>query len=190
MVKQKMARLNINILGISELKWTRMGKFHSDDHYSYYCGKKAFRGNGEPSQSKKKKVQNAVFGYIKNGKMISATFQGKPFSITVIQDYTLTTDAKEVEVDQVHDDLQEFLELPPKQMSFSSSVQFSSVAQSCLTLCDPMKCSTPSLPVHHQLLEFTQTHFHRVSDAIQPSHPLSSPSLPAPNPSQHQSLFQ
>ena len=55
MVKQKMARLNINILGISELKWTRMGKFHSDDHYSYYCGKKAFRGNGEPSQSKKKK---------------------------------------------------------------------------------------------------------------------------------------
>ena len=64
-----------------------------------------------------------------------------------------------------------------------SSVQFSSVAQSCLTLCDPMNCSTPGLPVHHQLLEFTQSHVHRVSDAIQPSHPLSSPSLPAPNPS-------
>ena len=73
---------------------------------------------------------------------------------------------------------------------FSSSVQFSSVAQSCPTLCDPMNCSTPGLPVHHQLLEFTQTHVHWVSDAIQPSHPLSSPFPPAPNPSQHQRLFQ
>ena len=67
--------------------------------------------------------------------------------------------------------------------------QFSSVAQSCPTLCDPMNCSTPGLPVHHHLPEFTQTHVRRVSDAIQPSHPLSSPS-PAPNPSQHQGLFQ
>ena len=70
------------------------------------------------------------------------------------------------------------------------SVQFSSVAQSCLTLCNSMNRSTPGLPVHHQLLEFTQTHAHRVSDAIQPSHPLSSPSSPALNPSQHQDLFQ
>ena len=70
------------------------------------------------------------------------------------------------------------------------SVQFSSVAHSCPTLCDPMNRSMPGLPVHHQLLEFAQTHVHRVSDAIQPSHPLSSPSPPAPNPSQHQSLFQ
>ena len=70
------------------------------------------------------------------------------------------------------------------------SVQFSSVAQSCPTLCDPMNRSTPGLPVHHQLLEFTQTHVHRISDAIQPSHPLLSSSPPAPNPSQHQSLFQ
>jgi len=70
------------------------------------------------------------------------------------------------------------------------SVQFRSVTQSCLTLCDPMNCSTPGLPVHHQLPEFTQTHIHRVSDAIQPSHPLSFPSPPAPIPSQHQSLFQ
>ena len=70
-----------------------------------------------------------------------------------------------------------------------SSVQFSSVTQSCPTLCDPMNCSTPGLPVHYQLLECTQTHIHRVSDAIQPSHPLSSPSPPTPNPSQHQSLF-
>ena len=69
-------------------------------------------------------------------------------------------------------------------------VQFSSVAQSCPALCDPMNRSTPGLPVHHQLPEFTQTHVHRVCDAIQPSHPLPSPSPPAPNPSQHQSLFQ
>ena len=71
-----------------------------------------------------------------------------------------------------------------------SSVQFSSVSQSCLTLCNPVKHSTPGLPVHHQLPELTQTHVHQVSDAIQPSHPLSSPSPPARNPSQHQSLFQ
>ena len=80
------------------------------------------------------------------------------------------------------------------KISFSKTlqfyVQFSSVAQSCPTLCDPMNHSTPGLPVHHQLPEFTQTHVHRVSDAIQQSHLLSSPSPPAPNPSQHQSLFQ
>ena len=70
------------------------------------------------------------------------------------------------------------------------SVQFSSVARSCPTLCDPMSCSTPGLLVHHQLPEFIQTHAHRVSDAIQPSYPPSSPSPPAPNPYQHQSLFQ
>ena len=70
------------------------------------------------------------------------------------------------------------------------SQSVSSVAQSCPTLCDPMNRSTPGLPVHHQLPEFTETHVHQVSDAIQPSHPLSSPSPPAPNPSQHQSLFQ
>ena len=71
-----------------------------------------------------------------------------------------------------------------------SSVQFSSIAQLCPTLWDPMNRSMPGLPVHHQLPEFTQTHVHQVSDAVQPSHPLSSPSLPAPNPFQHQSLFQ
>ena len=74
--------------------------------------------------------------------------------------------------------------------SDNSLVQFSSDTQSCPTLCDPMNRSTPGLPVHHKLPEFTQTHVHRVSDAIQPSHPFSSPSLPAPSPSQHQSLFQ
>ena len=71
-----------------------------------------------------------------------------------------------------------------------SSVQFSSVAQSSLTVCDPMNCSMPGLPVHHQLPEFTQTHVHWVGDAFQPSYPLSSPSSPVPNPAQHQSLFQ
>ena len=75
--------------------------------------------------------------------------------------------------------------------TFRSSVQtVSSVAQSFPTLCDPMNCSTPGLPVHHKLPEFTQTHAYRVSDAIQPSHPLLSPSPPAPSPSQHQGLFQ
>ena len=75
-------------------------------------------------------------------------------------------------------------------LPYMVSVQFSSVAQSCPTLCDPINRSTPGLPVHHQLPEFTQIHIHWVSDAIQPSHPLSSPSPPAPNPSQRQSLFQ
>ena len=71
-----------------------------------------------------------------------------------------------------------------------TKIQFSSVAQSCLTLSDPMNHSTPGLPVHHRLPKFNQTHMHRVGDAIQPSHPLPSPSLPAPNPSQHQGVFQ
>ena len=78
----------------------------------------------------------------------------------------------------------------PPGLTEACPVQFSSVAQSCPTLCDPMNRSTPGLPVHHQLPEFTQTHVHLVSDAIQPSHLLSSPSPPAPNPYQHQSLFQ
>ena len=77
----------------------------------------------------------------------------------------------------------------PVRLFFNIS-QFSSVAQLCPILCDPMNCSTPGLPVHHQLPEFIQTHVHQVSDAIQPSHPLSSPFPPAPSPSQHQSLFQ
>ena len=75
-------------------------------------------------------------------------------------------------------------------MSPPGRIQFSSVAQSCPTLCNPMDCSMPGFPVHHQLLEFAQTHIHRVGDVVQPSHPPSSPSPPAPNPSQHQSLFR
>ena len=77
-----------------------------------------------------------------------------------------------------------------KAVSIHCSVQFSSVTQSCPTLCDPMNCSTPGLPIHHQLLEFTQTYVHWVGDAIQPSHPLSSPSPPAINLCQHQELFK
>ena len=77
-----------------------------------------------------------------------------------------------------------------RESDMTEATQIRSVAQSCPTLCDPMNRSTPGLPIHHQLPEFTQTHIHRVSDAIQLSHPLSSPSPPAPNPSQHQSLFQ
>ena len=81
-------------------------------------------------------------------------------------------------------------ETPSALRCLSYLIQIRSVAQSGPTLCDPMNHSTPGLPVHHQLPEFTQTHLHQVSHAIQPSHPLSSPSPPAPNPSQHQSLFQ
>ena len=84
---------------------------------------------------------------------------------------------------------QQFL-IYPSCISFCTNDQIRSVAQLCPTVCNPMNRSTPGLPVHHQLPEFTETHVHRVSDAIQPSHPLSSPSPPAPNPSQHQSLFQ
>ena len=102
-----------------------------------------------------------------------------------------SSNAEEAEVERFYEDLQDLLELTPKKdVHFIIGVQFSSVTQSYLTLCDPMNRNTPGLPVHHQLPEFTQTHVHRVSDAIQPSHPLSSPSPPAPNPSQHQSLFQ
>ena len=84
----------------------------------------------------------------------------------------------------------ELVSLPLQTLLYPNSVQFSSVTQTYPTLCDPMNRSTPGLPVHHQLPEFTQTHIHRVDDAIQLSRPLSSPSPPAPNPSQHQSLFQ
>ena len=126
-VKQEMARVNVDILGISKLKWTGMGEFNSDDYYIYYCRQESLRRNGVAIMVNKR-VQNEV--------------------------------------------------------------QFSSVAQSGLTLCDSMNCSMPGFPVHPQLMKFTQTHIHRVSDAIQPSHPLSSPSPPAPNCSQHQSFFQ
>ena len=96
---------------------------------------------------------------------------------------------KKIYLNQILTDIEGHID-NPLQYSRGPSVQFNSVTQSCLNLCDPMNRSMPGLPVHHQLPEFTQIHAHRVGDAIQPSHPLSSPSPPAPNPSQHQGLFQ
>ena len=112
--------------------------------------------------------------------MISVHLQGKPLNMIV---YTPITNAEEAGVEGFYEDLQDLLELTPKEMSFSSSVQFGSVTQSCLTLCNPMDCSMPGFFVHHQLPELAQTHVHRVSDAIQPSHPLLPPSPPAIFPS-------
>ena len=117
-VKQEMARVNINILGISELKWMEMGKFNSDDHYIYYCGQESFRRN--VALILNKSIQNAVLGCnFKNDRMISVHFQGKRFNITVIQVYVPTTD-EEAEAEQFYDDLQDLLELTLKKMSFSS----------------------------------------------------------------------
>ena len=92
-VKQEMARVNVDILGISELKWTGMGEFHSDDHYIYYCEQESLRGNGV-AIIVNKRVRNAVLGCnLKNDRMISVRFQGKPFNITVIQVYVPTSNA-------------------------------------------------------------------------------------------------
>ena len=114
-----MARVNVDILGISELKWTRMGEFNSDDHYIYYCGQESLRRNGE-AITVNKRVRNAVLGCnLKNDRMISLRFQGKPFNITVIQVYALTTDAEEAEVERFYEDIQDLLELTPQKMSFS-----------------------------------------------------------------------
>ena len=97
-IKQEMARVNMDILGISELKWTGMGEFNPDDHYIYYCGQESFRRNGA-AIIVNKRVQNAVLGCnLKNSRMISAHFQGKPFNITVIQVYAPTSNAEEAEV--------------------------------------------------------------------------------------------
>ena len=106
-----MTRVNIDILGISQLKWTRMGEFNSDDHYIYYCGQESLRRNGIVLIVKKR-VLNAVLGCsLKNDRMISVRFQGKPFNITVIQVYTPTSNAEEAEVEEFYEDLQDLLEL-------------------------------------------------------------------------------
>ena len=115
-----MARVNINILGISELKWTGMGKFNSDGHYVYHCGQESLRRNGVAIMVNKR-VQNAVLGFnLKNDIMISVHFQGKPFNITVIQAYAPTSNVEEAEVERFYEDLQDLLELTPPKMSFSS----------------------------------------------------------------------
>ena len=114
-----MARMNINILGISELKWTGMCEFNSDDHYIYYCGQESLRRNGG-ALIVNKRVRNAVLGCnCKNNRMISVRFQDKPFNITVIQVYAPTSNAEEAEVERFYEDLQLLLELTPKMMSFS-----------------------------------------------------------------------
>ena len=114
-IKQEMARMSIDILGISELKWTRMGEFNSDDHYIYYCGQESLRRNGV-AIIVNKRVQNAVLGCnLKNNRIISIHFQGKPFNIMVIQVYAPISNAEEAEVEQFYEDLQDRLELTPKK---------------------------------------------------------------------------
>ena len=114
-VKQEMARVNVDILGISELKWTGMGEFTSDDHYIYYCGQESLRRDGVAIMVNKR-VWNAVLGCnLKNDRIISVHFQGKPFSITVIQDYVPTSNPEEAEAEQFYEDLQGLLDLTPKK---------------------------------------------------------------------------
>ena len=116
-VKQEMARVNVNILGIRELKWTGMGKFNSDDHHIYYCGQESLRRHGVAFIANKR-VQNAVLGCnLKNDRMISVHFQGKQFNIMVIQIYAPTSNIEEAEAEQFCEDLQDLLELtPPKDV--------------------------------------------------------------------------
>ena len=114
-VKQEMARVNTDILGISELKWTGVGEFNPDDHNIYYCGQESLSRNGVAIMVNKR-VQNAVLGCnLKNDRMISVRFQGKPFNIMVIQVYAPTSNAEEAEVEQFYEYLQDLLELTPKK---------------------------------------------------------------------------
>ena len=118
-VKLEMARVNVDILGISELKWTGMVEFNSDDHYIYYCGEESLRRNGVAIIINKR-VQNAVLDCnLKNNRIICVHFQGKPFNTMVIQVCVLTSNAKEAEVERFKEDLQDLLELtPPKDVLF------------------------------------------------------------------------
>ena len=117
-VKQEMARVNVDILGISKLKWTGMAEFNSDDHYIYYCGQESLRRNGAAIMVNKR-VQNAELGCNhKNNRMISVCFQCKLFNITVIQAYAPNSNAEEAEVEQFYKDLQGLLELTPKKDVF------------------------------------------------------------------------
>ena len=118
-VRQDMARVNVSILGISELTWTGMGEFNSDDHYIYYCGQESLRRNGV-AIIVNKRLQNAVLGCsLKNDRMISVSFQGKPFSISVIQVFAPSSNTEEAEIEWFCEDLQDLLELiPPKDVLF------------------------------------------------------------------------
>ena len=114
-VKQEVARVNVDIVGISQLTWTGMGEFNSDDHYIYYCGQESLRRNGVAIMINKRD-QNAVLGCnLKNDRMISVHLQGKPFNITGIQVYAPTSNAEEAEVEWFYEDLQELLELTPQK---------------------------------------------------------------------------
>ena len=114
-VKQEMARVNVDNLGISELKWTGMGEFNSDDNYIYYCGQESLRRNGVAIMVNKR-VRNAVLGRnLKNDRMISVHLQGKPFNVAVIQVYAPTSNAEEAEVEQLYEDLQDLLERTHKK---------------------------------------------------------------------------
>ena len=114
-VKKQMAGVNVDILAISELKWNGMAEFNSDDHYIYYCGQESLRRNGI-AIIVNMRVQNTVCGCnLKNDRMISVSFQGKPFSITVIQVYAPTSIAEEAEAEWFYEDLQDFLKLTPKK---------------------------------------------------------------------------
>ena len=118
-VKQEMARVNVEILGISELKWIGMGELNLDDYYIYYCRQESLRRNGVAIMVNKR-VRNAVLRCnLKNDRMISVRYQGKPFIITVIQVYAPISNAEEAEVEWFYEDLQNLLELTPKKLSFS-----------------------------------------------------------------------
>ena len=114
-IKQEMARMSIDILGISELKWTGMGEFNSDDHYIYYCEQESLRRNGVAIIVNKRVQSEVLECSLKNDRIISICFQGKPFNITVIQVYAPITNAEEAEVEWFHEDLQDLLELTPKK---------------------------------------------------------------------------
>ena len=114
-VKQEMARVNIYILGISELKWTRMSEFHSDDHYIYYCGQESLVRNAVTLIVNKSSKCSTWVRNLKNNRIISVRFQGKPFSITVIQVYALTSNTEEAEVELFYEDLQDLLETTHKK---------------------------------------------------------------------------
>ena len=115
-VKQEMTRVNINILGINKLRWTGMGEFNPGDHYIYYCGQEFLRRNGV-AIIVNQRVQNAVLGCnLKNDRMISVCFQGKPLNTMVIQVYVPTSNTEEAEVEQFYEDLQDLLELTPKKI--------------------------------------------------------------------------
>ena len=108
-----MARVNVDILGINELKWTGMGEFNSDDHYIYYCGQESLRRNGVSIMVNKRVWNVVLWCNLKNNKMISVHFQGKPFNITVIQVYAPTSNAEEAEFEWFYEDLQDCLYLTP-----------------------------------------------------------------------------